>query len=50
MTNAELVTKILTANKNFIWACKLDDKKQIAQYKQELADLKKQLNTPKAGA
>jgi hypothetical protein len=48
--NAELATKLIQANTNFIYACKLQDEKLIAQYKQELADLKKQLNTSKAGA
>jgi hypothetical protein len=48
--NAELATKLIQANTNFIYACKLNDEQMIAQYKQELADLKKQVNAPKAGA
>jgi hypothetical protein len=48
--NAELAKKLIQANTNFIYACKLNDEQMIAQYKQELADLKKQVNTPKAGA
>jgi hypothetical protein len=48
--NPELAKKMIQANTNFIYACKLNDEQMIAQYKQELADLKKQLNTPKAGA
>lgn len=47
--NAELATKLIEANRNFIYACKLDDEKLIAQYKQELAELKKQINSNWSG-
>ena len=48
--NAELVAKLLTANTNFIYACKLNDEALIAKYRNELAELKSQLGLTKVGA